>query len=80
MMLVIASLGGGKGVPFSFPMVLKVGNLSLGLMGHKLAFTNQNLNFFSGLISTISSVVFIVAMIAYISFLHVAAVHIYDFI
>ena len=46
MMLVIASLGGGKGVPFSFPMVLKVGNLSLGLIGHKLALTNQNLNLF----------------------------------
>ena len=46
MMLMIASLGGEKGVAFSFPMVLKVGNLSLGLIGHKLAITNQNLNFF----------------------------------
>ena len=54
MMLVIASLGRGKGVAFSFLMVLKVGNLLFGVIGHKLALTNQNLNFFSGLISTIS--------------------------
>ena len=79
MMLVIASLGRGKVVAFSFLMVLKVGNLLLGVIGHKLALTNQNLNFFSGLIPTTSSVVFIVARIAYISFLHVTSVHIYDF-